>query len=135
MREIANVRQVEGEPHRRFFQGSDLELTVWYESAERRRITGFQLCYGTDHSSEHALTWLEGQTASHTAVNNIGGRFYASSTLKVNGQINLAHVKKQYGDQLNKLDEPIRDCIAAIMAELEKRGYSTKPIFSSSQLD
>lgn len=126
MREIANVRQEAGEPWRRFFQGQGLELTVWYESAKQERPIGFQLCYDTD-GAEHALTWMEGQKASHTYVQN--SKFYAASILRVNGEINLKLVRERYAAELSTLEKPIGACIEDVLSGLESRGYSTRPLF------
>ena len=55
LNEVPHVRQIEGEPLRRWFADEELDLIVWFEP--EGAICGFQLCYG-DSGARHALTWL-----------------------------------------------------------------------------
>lgn len=53
-REIKQVRQIQGEPTRRWFTADLLELIVWLEKEDI--ILAFQLCYEVDGDPK-ALTW------------------------------------------------------------------------------
>ncbi len=56
LRELADVRQIPGEPRRRWFADDYFDLIVWFD--KRGQIIGFQLCYDLPRD-EHALTWHE----------------------------------------------------------------------------
>jgi hypothetical protein len=64
---VANVRQVSGEPRRRWFTSARCDLIVWYATAAAP--TGFQLCYRFD-GSEKALTWGAPEQLTHLAVDD-----------------------------------------------------------------
>ena len=65
--EFANVRQIPGEPRRRWFTCEDLELVVWCD--ESGGPIGFQLCYNNG-GSEYALTWNPDRGFSHKIVDD-----------------------------------------------------------------
>jgi hypothetical protein len=65
--ESADVRQLKGEPRRRWFQSDTEDLIVWY--APDGSILGFQLCYDRK-GAERALTWMEGKGYSHLKVDD-----------------------------------------------------------------
>lgn len=71
LREIPHVRQIAGEPQRRWFSSPTLDLIVWLE--ENDEIVGFQLCYDkTRH--ERAITWRRDTGFAHEAVDDGEGR-------------------------------------------------------------
>ncbi len=65
--EILNVRQLPGEPERRWFSSPSLDLFLWYD--DEKEIIQFQICYdkGPD---EHALTWHHQQGLGHHSVDD-----------------------------------------------------------------
>jgi hypothetical protein len=65
--EFADVRQVPGEPRRRWFTCKDLELVVWCD--ESGGPIGFQLCYNNG-PSECALTWNRESGFSHKIIDD-----------------------------------------------------------------
>ena len=65
LRELADTRQIPGEPHRRWFNSPELDLIVWM--SEDEELLGFQLCYDK-HTGERALTWRAGRGYDHAAV-------------------------------------------------------------------
>ena len=67
LREIADAKQIPGEPKRRWFSDESFDLIVWEDPAEG--IAGFQLCYdkGTD---QRALTWFPDSGLRDCAVDN-----------------------------------------------------------------
>lgn len=67
LREFRNVRQIPGEPPRRWFTSQDMELVVWCD--ESAGPIGFQLCY-KDGSSEYALTWKPDCGFSHKRIDD-----------------------------------------------------------------
>jgi len=96
LREIAATRQVPGEPQRRWFTSSSIDLFVWLDEA--RAPIGFQLCYDKQ-SREHALTWMKATGFSHMAVD--GGesrpaRHKGAPILVANGAIDAARILEDF---------------------------------------
>lgn len=54
LREIRPITQIEGQPYRRWFQDSEVDLLIWTD--QTGDIVGFQLCYNKV-IDERALTW------------------------------------------------------------------------------
>jgi hypothetical protein len=77
--EIAEVRQVEGEGYRRWFTDPDFDLIVWYETAERSHVLGFQLCYDK-RRRERCVTWRESGSVQHHLVDDGENPFSAKMT-------------------------------------------------------
>ena len=65
--EISNVKQIEGEPKRRWFNDDFFDLVVWLDDEER--LVGFQLAYGKP-LGERALTWRMGSGYRHDGVDD-----------------------------------------------------------------
>ena len=65
--EFPNVRQIPGEPRRRWFTCEDLELVVWCDESDGPM--GFQLCYKNGRS-EYALTWKADCGFSHKRIDD-----------------------------------------------------------------
>jgi hypothetical protein len=65
--ELSTVRQIKGEPRRRWFKSASEDLIVWY--AEDGSIFGFQLCYDRP-VSENALTWLPQTGFTHNRIDD-----------------------------------------------------------------
>ena len=63
LREMIHVRQIEGEPRRRWFLGDTIDLTVWV--SEAGGVVGFQLLYQDGHASRKALSWKLGKGYAH----------------------------------------------------------------------
>lgn len=73
--EYAKVRQVTGQPKRRWFvdREGDLDLIVWFDDDEKP--IGFQLCYDKGNG-EHAAGWCRDMGFSHRRVDD--GESFAS---------------------------------------------------------
>lgn len=67
LRELPNVKQVAGEPKRRWFFCHDIDLVVWEDEAGS--ICGFQLAYDK-HRNEHSLFWSRDKGFTHYAVDD-----------------------------------------------------------------
>ena len=65
LKEIINVRQIPGEPRRRWFTDSYFDIIVWV--GEDKDIEGFQLCYDKD-MNQRALTWNKSSSYKHNRV-------------------------------------------------------------------
>ncbi|MGE0873077.1 MAG: hypothetical protein AB7O31_00235 [Burkholderiales bacterium] len=65
--EHKNVRQVPGEPKRRWFSSESEDLIIWY--AEDETIVGFQLCYDRE-IGEKALSWWSSTGYTHNRIDD-----------------------------------------------------------------
>ncbi len=63
---LSKVRQIPGEPRRRWFHDDFFDLIVW--SNQDTNILGFQLCYDIARD-QRALTWRNDSGFSHNRVN------------------------------------------------------------------
>ncbi len=52
--EVKYVRQIQGEPARRWFLDDDFDLLVWQNGS---RVVGFQLCYADNAAPQKVLKW------------------------------------------------------------------------------
>ncbi len=104
--EWANVRQIAGEPERRWFSDEDHDLIVWEAEG---RVVGFQLCYDKK-GSERALTWTEEHGYSHDAVDNgetQPGTPKRTPILMLDGYFNADRVAEEFRDAAAKLPSDI----------------------------
>jgi hypothetical protein len=67
LKEIVNVRQIVGEPRRRWFTDRYFDLYVWV--GEDKDIEKFQLCYDKD-MDQRALTWNKPSSYKHNRVDD-----------------------------------------------------------------
>ena len=65
--EATDIRQIPGEPKRRWFSDDDFELIVWIDYNDI--IVGFQLCYDK-RNNMRALTWKAPSTYYHDRVDD-----------------------------------------------------------------
>jgi hypothetical protein len=67
LKEIIDIRQISGEPRRRWFTDNYFDLYVWF--GEDKDIQGFQLCYDKD-MNQRALTWNKPSIYTHHKVDD-----------------------------------------------------------------
>jgi hypothetical protein len=67
LREIGPVRQVPGEPRRRWFSSANCDLVVWVAADESP--VGFSFSYDKQHR-EHALVWNAQGQFEHTGIDS-----------------------------------------------------------------
>lgn len=67
LRELPNVRQVQGEPPRKWFFSHDLDLVVWFDPAGMP--CAFQLAYDK-YRGEHSLSWHHESGYRHYVVDD-----------------------------------------------------------------
>ena len=95
LREISSVRQIQGEPRRRWFTDAHFDLVIW---SEERHIVGFQLCYDKTRG-ERAVTWKEASGFTHNAVDSgedRPGRYKAAPILVADDGFDAATVAAQF---------------------------------------
>ena len=115
-REIANVRQVEGEPKRRWFVDDELELIVWFEN---KKIVGFQLCYEKDKESK-ALTWHKNEGYLHSGIDD-GDLWKATPILVPDGVFDEERVEKRFASSSATLPDEIADFVKGKVAQFPKK--------------
>lgn len=67
LQEIREIRQIEGEPRRRWFSDSVLDIYVWYDGDDA--VIQFQICYDKG-PGEQALTWKKDEGILHHSVDD-----------------------------------------------------------------
>lgn len=110
LREIVPVRQVSGEPRRRWFMSVDLELITWHEASGA--LIGFQLCYNRQ-SDEHAITWRHDCGFVHDSVDSGESEPDANRTpvLLADGAFDAARVSEFFHEASAALEADLRDQI------------------------
>lgn len=120
LREIPLARQHAGEPRRRWFTSSGMDLFVWVD--DDGRPTGFQLCYDKG-SREHALSWAEGKGFSNMAVDggeSRPGRYKGSPILVTDGAVDTQGILEQFRREAAELPVEIVQMVEAGVGELAR---------------
>lgn len=110
LREIKDVRQIKGEPRRRWFSDEHFDLVIWGEDAD---IVGFQLCYDKSHS-ERAVTWKLESSFGHNAVDsgeNRAGRYKGTPILVADGSFDVQRVAASFLGHSGDVDARSSDFI------------------------
>lgn len=113
--EIANVRQICGEPTRRWFSSLQHDLIVWIGNGHEP--IAFQLCYDKGWR-ERAITWRVGRGFEHAHVDNgerIPGGYKGTPLLVSDGPFPKARVLDEFMTVAARLPEPIKNFIARRM--------------------
>jgi hypothetical protein len=139
MREIANIRQIEGEPRRRWFQGEGIDLTVWQE--ESGNIVEFELCYKIGWE-QRALRWEQPAKYGHYLVDdgeNRPGTQKASPVLFHYADFNRDWVAQLFAQESRSLEgkiaksvyEKILQCPLAPRQSFtrDEQPYMTDPLY------
>lgn len=67
LEEIREIRQIEGEPRRRWFTAPELDIYIWYD--DKDNVIQFQVCYDKG-PGEQALTWRQEDGVVHHSVDD-----------------------------------------------------------------
>ena len=102
LEEIREIRQIEGEPYRRWFTDPVVDLFVWYDDHDK--VIQFQICYDKG-PGEQALTWRQGEGIVHHSVDGESGIYRMKSTPVMTGNsgydpARIAGLIKDYGGKL-----------------------------------
>lgn len=121
LREIRHVRQIAGEPLRRWFCDRELDLIVWLDEA--RRVVGFQLCYDKERD-ERALCWHPQSGYQHSRVDNgeaRPGRYKAAPLLVPGGRFDGGLIRQFIAKSL-ALEPALSGFIHRKLVEFASRG-------------
>lgn len=110
LREIRDVKQVPGEPRRRWFSDEAFDLIVWFEPEDQ--IIGFQLCYDKG-TGQKALTWLKGDGYQHSRIDDGDnpGKMKASPVLETNGHFDRRGIGRRFAENKGDVPEKIADLV------------------------
>lgn len=108
LREIHDVRQVPGEPRRRWFSDEDFDLIVWLDPQDR--LIGFQLCYDKE-TEQKALMWLEDDGYRHSRIDDGDnpGKMKASPVLEADGHFDREGIGRRFRKNQGDVPEALAD--------------------------
>ena len=109
LREFKNVRQEPG-CRRRWFEATDLELIVWYDSAGIR--TGFQLIYWLP-DGERALTWRDSAGFKNCSVDtgDASPLKNLSPTLQADGAVPWSFLEELFRQRAESLESDLHEYV------------------------
>lgn len=117
LKELNNVRQVGGEPRRRWFGSDTMDLIVWYDPADTP--VGFQFCYDKGNA-EKALTWRRESGFSHTGVDDGEGgsrlNYKATPILVSNGRFDRRRVLQLLQSDGAEVPPEVREFVSSTIA-------------------
>ncbi len=120
LREVTNVRQISGDPPRRWFSDEFFELIVWF--APDKSIHGFQLCYDIENKPR-ALTWFRDLGYTHDGIDDgetAGGANKASPVLVPDGIFDSYHIAAKLAAAGGELPDDIRELVTTKISEYKK---------------
>jgi len=111
LREIRDVRQIPGEPRRRWFFSHEQDLVVWFN--EDGRPSAFQLAYGK-YRDEHTIRWKEGQGFAHDRVDDGEGAALGNATplLIPDGAFQARDVLEEFLERARDVPKEIVEFVA-----------------------
>lgn len=92
LKEMKDIRQIPGEPPRRWFSDDYFDLIVWFGTDGS--VWGFQLCYDRE-AAPRALTWTKTDGYAHSGIEDgegPGGVHKASPILVRDGLFDAGSV-------------------------------------------
>ena len=120
-RETPNVRQIKGDPKRRWFTDDDLELIVWF--GKENRIIGFQLCYEIERQPK-ALTSQETDSFFHNGIDDgeqWPGGHKSTPILVPDGIFDKENAGKRFARSSQSLPAEIAEFVTRKIAEYNQR--------------
>ena len=120
LRELTEVRQIPGEPQRRWFADDYFDLIVWFDN--NGESIGFQLCYDIP-GEERALTWREPTGFSHQRVDD-GERqrpYKATPILVADGAVDDAAIARLFKERSHGMDQQVAGFVLGKLESLSRR--------------
>ena len=115
LEEIRNPSQHDGEPFRRWFSDSEMDLIIWID--ESGSPIGFQLCYDKP-VAEKALTWRQGRGFSHSGVDggeNRPGRHKGTPLLVADGEFDATRILERFRQRANRLQPELVKFVTSLV--------------------
>jgi hypothetical protein len=117
LKEVMSVRQIAGEPRRRWLTFAQLDLIVWCDAAGAP--AAFQLCYDKPHS-ERAITWTPEIGFLHTAVDDGEGlapRYKGTPILTASERVDAERVRALFAAASRDLPRDVVDFVTGKLRE------------------
>ena len=111
-REISGVKQIPGEPCRRWFSCEAMDLFVWTD--ESGEVVSYQLSYDKPHP-EKALSWSAERGFSHDDVDDGSrpGRHPGSPILVTDGEFAARRVLAMFQANADQLENDLQEFIVS----------------------
>ena len=111
-REISEVKQIPGEPFRRWFSCESMDLFVWTD--ESGEVVSYQLSYDKPYP-EKALTWRVGRGFLHDDVDDGSrpGRHPGSPILLADGEFDAKRVLAVFQANADQLENDLQAFIVS----------------------
>ncbi|RBP53348.1 hypothetical protein [Arenicella xantha] len=118
LRQIVDVRQQAGECEKRWFNSSEVDLFIWFDSLEN--IISFHLIYDK-HRDEKAVIWNKLSSALHVRVddNSRPGHYPSSPLLTERVALDTQRLISLLGVQMQNVDPAITRFILRIIDALD----------------
>lgn len=119
MNEYINVRQIPGDPKRRWFYSDDFDLIVWF--SDDQSIAGFELCYDKERNA-HSIEWKTGGFR-HMAVDDgerRPGKHKATPILVPDGSFDAMRVYTAFLEASKLLPEEIASHVLLVLEQHPK---------------
>ena len=113
LKEIQHVRQINGEPARRWFSDEFFDLIVWFDN---EGITGFQLCYDI-RRDERALTWRKGHGYTHDRIDQgearpeMPGMRKSTPILVIDGIFDYKNIAVRFKEESKEIDSTVAEFV------------------------
>lgn len=119
LREARNVRQIAGEPRRRWFTDDYFDLIIWLEPDGS--VWGFQLCYDRERLPR-ALTWTRKYGYKHAGIDtgeHVWGTSQCSPVLVEDGLFDAAAIGKKLGAAAGELPPELSGFVIKKISEFK----------------
>lgn len=120
LKENPNVRQIEGDPPRRWFSDDFFDLIVWF--APDGAVCGFQLCYDREYKPR-ALTWMKEGGYRHDGIDDgesdLGGH-KSTPVLVQDGAFDKQDIGARFEAESAGLPKEVRDKVLEKIREYRK---------------
>ena len=117
LRELANTKQVEGEPIRKWYFAPDQDLVVWFDPIDQP--IAFQLAYG-----DRSVSWHPTRGYRHYMVDEKFAGWFGTPLLNEGGVFPKAEVISRFRSISSELPSSVRALVCEKLDSFEGPTYS-----------